>query len=66
MNDIRDLLRRQARWQKARKDLPWPEKIRMAEAIRDSVLELSATGGQDKGPITAGMSTERGRWKRSD
>ena len=37
MTEIEALLERQARWQKARKDLPWPEKIRMAEAIRSSV-----------------------------
>ena len=43
MRDVRDLLRRQAEWQKGRKALSWPEKVRMAEAIRDSVLALRRT-----------------------
>lgn len=37
MNEIEQLLERQARWQKSRKALSWPEKIRMAEQIRASV-----------------------------
>ena len=40
MSDIQRLLERQAEWQKRRKSLSWPEKIRMAEAIRESVLQL--------------------------
>ena len=44
MRDVRELLERQARWQKERKSLSWPEKIRLAEAIRESVLRLR-TGG---------------------
>jgi len=40
MNDIRRLLERQARWQRARKALPWPEKIRMAERVRESARKL--------------------------
>ena len=43
MLDVRQLLERQAAWQKSRKSLTWPEKIRMAEAIRESVLELLRT-----------------------
>lgn len=43
MSDIEQLLERQARWQKSRKSLSWPEKIRMAEAIRESVLALGGT-----------------------
>ena len=42
MNDIRWLLERQARWQRARRALPWPEKIRMAEMIRESASHLRA------------------------
>jgi hypothetical protein len=34
MTEIEQLLQRQARWQKARKALSWPEKIRMAEQVR--------------------------------
>ena len=33
---------RQADWQKALRTLPWPEKIRMVEKIRESVLQLRA------------------------
>jgi len=40
MIDVRRLLERQAAWQKTRVSLSWPEKIRMAEAIRESVLQL--------------------------
>jgi hypothetical protein len=43
MDRIRQLLDRRARWQKDRKNLPWPEKIRMVEAIRDEIVRLRAT-----------------------
>ena len=44
MDDVKKLLERQALWQKGRKSLPWPEKIRMAEAIRESILQIRGTG----------------------
>ena len=37
---IKKLLERQSAWQKGRKELSWPEKIRMAEAVRESVVRL--------------------------
>ena len=40
MTDVRRLLERQAEWQKARRGLSWPEKIRMAEAMRDAIRQL--------------------------
>ena len=40
MSEIRRLLERQARWQRARRALPWPEKIRIAEMIRESASHL--------------------------
>lgn len=40
MNEVQALLEKQARWQKSRQALSWPEKIRMAEAIRDSARQL--------------------------
>jgi hypothetical protein len=43
-DDVMKLLERQAAWQKGRKTLPWPEKIRIAEAIRESVLQIRSTG----------------------
>jgi hypothetical protein len=42
MDEVRLLLERQARWQKTRKDLSWPEKIRMAEKIRESASQWRA------------------------
>ena len=44
MNDMKKMLQRQADWQKKRKELPWPEKIRMVEAIRESILGISRSG----------------------
>lgn len=32
--------KRQAAWQKSRKNLSWAEKIRMAEAVRDDITKL--------------------------
>jgi len=40
MTDIRHLLERQAEWQKARGGLSWPEKIRMAEAMRETLRQF--------------------------
>ena len=40
MTDVRRLLERQAEWQKARGGLSWPEKIRMAEAMREMICQL--------------------------
>ena len=51
MSEVIKLLQRQSAWQKSRKDLSWPEKIRMAEAIRDSVLKLRRSG-QSRRPAT--------------
>ena len=48
MSDIRWLLERQARWQRARKALPWPEKIRMAEMVRESASRLRAKADGEK------------------
>ena len=40
MNEVQALLEKQARWQKSRQALSWPEKIRMAEAIRETARQL--------------------------
>lgn len=42
MNEVQQLLERQARWQKARKNLSWPEKVRMAEVVRESTRRWRA------------------------
>ncbi len=47
MSDVQRLLERQAQWQKARKALSWPEKIRMAEMIRESAIQLRATASRE-------------------
>jgi hypothetical protein len=40
MTESSERLKRQAQWQKSRKELSWPDKIRPAEAIRDSLEPL--------------------------
>jgi hypothetical protein len=40
MDDHREILRKQAEWQRAQADLSWPAKIRLAEAIRESIARL--------------------------
>lgn len=42
MTDLEAMLKRQADWQKSRRSLTWPEKIRMAERVRESVGQLRA------------------------
>lgn len=44
MNEIARMLKRQAEWQRSRQSLTWPEKIRMVEAVRDSIQLLRRTG----------------------
>lgn len=46
MNEIERLLERQARWQRSRRALSWPEKIRMAEQIRASVEQWCSRAGR--------------------
>jgi hypothetical protein len=58
MTDIRKLSEKQAAWQKSRQALSWPEKIRMAEAIRESIVKLRRTGpdATRAGPAKRGSS----------
>lgn len=42
MDDYRELLRAQEEWQRAQASLSWAEKIRFAEAARDSIAQLRA------------------------
>jgi len=42
MTDVARLLAQQAEWQKRRTLLTWPEKVRMAEQVRDSLAQLRA------------------------
>ena len=43
MSDASAELARQAAWQKARRDLPWPEKVRMVLVMRESIAALRRT-----------------------
>ena len=43
MTDMRQLFERQAAWQASLRHLSWPEKVRMAEAIRESLVNLRNT-----------------------
>ena len=59
MHDAKKLLERQAAWQKGRKSLPWPEKIRIAEAIRESISQIRDTGPGVKPEAGASERTRR-------
>jgi len=59
--DVEELLRKQADWQKSLRDLPWPEKIRMAARLRESVLKLcrlKPATSQGAAGIRAGMKED--------
>ena len=43
MSDVPAELERQEAWQKERRKLSWPEKGRMAESVRESVVALRKT-----------------------
>jgi len=55
MIDVMALLERQATWQESLRDLSWSEKVRMAEKLRESVVELR----RSKPPSTAPASATR-------
>ena len=40
MNELQQRFDRQAREQHERRKLPWPEKIRLAEQLRDALIRL--------------------------
>ena len=40
MSDQKERFERQAKWQKSLRELSWPEKVRMAAKLRDSVRAL--------------------------
>ena len=56
MTETEAMLRRQTEWQKSRRALTWPEKIRMAERIRDSIrtLRTHAKPGMTLAPLDIG------------
>ena len=58
MSDHPPLLDRYARWQKDRAALSWPEKIRMAERLRESVRALKRTAPARKAEPTGNDTTD--------
>lgn len=40
VTDMRELFERQAAWQARRRSLSWAEKLRMVEAVRESIIRL--------------------------
>jgi len=57
MTDIRHLLERQAEWQKDRGSLSWPEKIRMAEAMRETLRQFRGMSSREaRRPSAVSMS----------
>ena len=54
MVDVKQMLQRQAEWQKGRRLLPWPEKLRLAEAMRDTLsrfASLRASESRERRPV---------------
>ena len=64
MTDMGKLFQRQTAWQKGRTALTWPEKIRMAEAIREWVSRLSRA--RPSTPTTARTPPGRSRREPAD
>jgi len=48
MNDTPGMLDRQAAWQRSRRLLPWPVKIRMAERAREAIKQLRDDSARKK------------------
>lgn len=45
MNDVADMLQRQAAWQRSRAGLSWTEKVRLAARLRDAALAMRESAG---------------------
>ena len=58
MSEVLRKFERQTDLQKVRQTLPWPEKVRMAEKIRESIKQLRAATLSQKSPD---IHTEHGR-----
>lgn len=65
MSEVQHRLARQAKWQRARKGLSWPEKIRMVEAIRESVLGFGAIRAREQAQRVTEKERPAGSRKRS-
>ena len=62
MPEIEEIFRRQERWQKQRRLLPWPEKLRLAEAVRESLLQFRQAGRTPTGRVSTSRETTKSRW----
>ena len=62
-NDPREMLDRQAAWQRFRRLLPWPVKIRMAEMAREAIKQLRDDSARSK-PRNDGVDEEVQKTKR--
>ena len=40
MNDLEDLFKQQAEWQREQANLPWAEKLRLSVVMRKAVLSI--------------------------
>ena len=59
MNELEKKFARQAQWQTNRKALSWPDKVRQAEAIRESIIELRGEKPDSPASQAAGTATQR-------
>jgi hypothetical protein len=60
MTDRTDIVQRQAAWQRSRRSLSWPEKVRLAAAIRPVVMAL-----RRRAPGPTGVTAPPGTASRS-
>jgi hypothetical protein len=56
MNDVSQMMDRQAAWQKTRAKLSWPEKMKQAEVLRDACKKLRVSNTAK--PLGPGQSVK--------
>jgi hypothetical protein len=47
MNDLDELFRRQAEWQREQANLPWTEKLRLSVIMREALIALRRSRHDD-------------------
>ena len=54
MDDSSDLRRRHEKWQRERALLPWADKVKLAEAVRESIARLrrQSPGSEEPQPAS--------------
>ena len=50
MSEVDKRFEKQAEWQQGLRALPWPEKVRMAERVRESLVRWNDTSGSKATP----------------